>query len=419
MRKEFLGALAAFLFVAGHVRAQSGAGVAPSMEPPRFEPRLADARIDAASWTDGQPQPYQVWARAEYLLWRVKDAPLPIPLVTTGDPQVGFPTINSAGAIGESGTRVLYGNSNIDFGAFSGGRFELGGWLSTDRIVGIEGSGFFLERQSSLFSARSDALGNPPLYFPAFNALAGAERALAIADPLRLFSGDVAVQSTLQLWGAEANGALTFWRSIGAESAAEAALLVGFRYADLRESLTIRNSTDDLLFINTTVLNDRFGTRNQFAGGQLGSRVSLQADRFFVDVIGKVALGGTHGVVNVQGDISQSGPGAFAPGTFAGGLFTQPTNIGRRTETRFSIIPAVEVHAGIQLTDRIRATIGYDFLYWTQVVRPGNQIDRNINPSQSPLFGAGALTGPAVPNPLVSHSDFWAHGVSAGLELRY
>ena len=358
---------------------------------------------------------YRIWGSADYLFWWVKGTPMPVPLVTTGDPKVGFPGVNSAGAIGQPSTRVLFGGSNVNFDPFSGMRFTLGGWFDTDHAVGMEGSGFLLEKRSNQFAAGSNGAGSPPLYIPAFNVQAGAERAVAVSDPLRGFAGSVGVSSTLQLWGAECNGLLNLWRRPGVE----ANLLVGFRYMSLNETLLLHNSTTDLVFNNTDVLNDHFDTQNQFYGGQIGSRVSWQRDRFSVDVTGKLALGVTHQVVNTYGDITQSGPGAFAPGTFPGGLFTQPSNIGRRSADEFGVVPTIELKLAYQITPRIRAFAGYDFMYWNQVVRPGNQIDRNINESQSPIFGGGALVGQASPAPLFNRSDFWAQGVNFGLEFRY
>lgn len=388
--------------------------------PPIKDSNVAlEAPAVAAPVVDLRPQEtgddHRIWGSGEYLLWWVKNAPLPVPLVTTGDPNVGFPLVSSAGAIGQPGTRVLFGGSDASFGAFSGMRFTIGGWLDCGRVVGVEGSGFLLERRTNQFATGSDALGNPPLYLPAFNVQDGAERAVAISDPVRQYSGDVFVTSTLQLWGAEFNGVLNVWRRTGLE----VTLLAGVRYADLTENLNIHNTTNDLLFVTTTVLNDHFSTRNQFYGGQLGGRVSWQRDRFSVDVTGKVALGATHQVVNIQGDITQSGPGAFAPGTFAGGLYAQPTNIGRRTANEFTVLPAVGLKLGYQITPRLRAYAGYDFMYWNQVARPGNQIDRNINQSQSPIFGGGALVGQASPTPLFDRTDFWVHGMNFGLEFRY
>ncbi|VTU02701.1 Protein containing DUF1551 OS=Rhodopirellula maiorica SM1 GN=RMSM_05043 PE=4 SV=1: DUF1551 [Gemmataceae bacterium] len=363
------------------------------------------------------PPPPRVWGSVDYLLWWVKGTPLP-PLVTLGDPNVGFPLLNTAGALGQPGTRLIYGGTPANFGGFSGLRVTAGGWLDSGRTVGLEGSAFLLQSRTTAFAAASDAAGNPALYLPAINALAGDERALLISDPLRGFNGSVSVGSDLQLWGGEASGVFRVLQ----RNRLSVLALVGFRYADLEEQLTLINTTNDLLFPSTTTLTDRFGTRNQFYGGQLGGRVSWAGDRFSVDVSAKVALGSTHQSVNVQGATTQFGPGALTPGTFPGGFFTQPTNIGRSTTDTLSVIPSVDLKVGYQITPRLRGTVGYDFLYWSNVVRPGDQIDRNINLTQSPVLapaGGGTLVGPAVPVRQFNNSSFWAHGVSFGLDFRY
>ena len=362
---------------------------------------------------------FRFWARGDYLLWWVKNAPMPVPIVTTGDPNVGFNggvnTVNTAGAIGQPGTRTLFGDSNVGLGAFSGMRFSLGGWLTDEQIVGIEGSGFVLQHRTSQFAASSDGVNGPSLYYPINSTIAGAPRGIPIADPLRQFSGAVFATSTLQLWGAELNGCISLTRRPGFEVIA----LAGFRYADLRESFQIRDSVTDLVFQNVQSLNDRFDTRNQFYGGQIGLRSSWQRDRLSMDLTGKVALGSTHQVVNIAGNIAES---PLLPPTSAGGLFTQSSNIGRTTANQFTVIPNVELKLGYRLTQRLTASVGYDFMYWNQVVRPGNQIDRNVNLTQNGVLdpnGVGALVGPAQPTSQFNRTDFWAQGVSVGLEFRY
>ncbi len=376
------------------------------------------------------PAPSRMWAQADYLLWWLKNAPLPVPIVTTGDPRVGFDptlvnTVNTAGAIGQPGTRILLGNDTVQFPAFSGIRFTAGAWIDDDQRLGLEGSGFVLQRQSNTFSAASDSAGNPPLYFPIFSAIAGAERGIPIADPLRSFSGDVAVTSTMQLWGADGNLLYTLFNNRGMEFT----LLAGFRYADLRETLHIHNTTKDLLFDNVTILNDSFGTGNQFYGGQIGSRFAFQYERFSLDITGKLALGSTRQTVDIQGDITQLGPNPLVPpglGTFPGGLYAQPSNIGRQTTTeftnQFTVLPSLQLKLAYALTQHLRFFGGYDVMYWGRVVRPGNQIDHNVNLSQNAVLdpnGAGVLVGPAQPTPLFGHSDFWAQGMTFGVEFSY
>jgi hypothetical protein len=129
-----------------------------------------------------------------------------------------------------------------------------------------------------------------------------------------------------------------------------------------------------------------------------------------------VALGSSHLVTDVNGATTEFGPGSPNPGTFPGGIFTQPSNLGRQAQNRFAVLPAGQVTTGFLILPNLRALVGYDFLYWSSVVRPGNQIDRSINPTQS--LG-GLLVGPAQPAPQFNRSDFWAQGLTFGLEFRY
>jgi len=365
--------------------------------------------------------PPRFWARGEHLLWWVKDAPIPVPLVTTGDPNVGFGTgVPIAGALGQPGTRVLFGNSPVDLGTFSGLRLTAGAWLDDERTIGFEGSGFLLEHRQNQFGAASDPTGNPPLYFAVFNVVDGAERALLIADPLQGFAGAVAITNALRLWGAEANGLARVW----GDDSVQLSLLGGFRFVSLSESLDIVNPSTDLVLLNTTVASERFATQNQFYGGQLGARLSGAWGGFTGELTAKVALGETHQVVGVGGVTTQTalaGGTAPTPGTFPGGTFALPSNMGRSRAAEFTVIPAVELKVGYQLTSWLSGFVGYDCLYWNRVVRPGDQIDRNINPTQSAGFGGtgGVLAGPASPQPLFNRTEVWAQGISFGLELRF
>jgi len=398
------------------IETRTPAEIAASGQATLCPPVCADRNPDSGSG-------YRTWASADYLLWWVKNSPVPSALLTSGNPATGVNAgVFSSGALGVNGTQVLFGNSSVNFAAMSGVRFTAGSWFDSSDTVGIEGSGFLLFRHGSTFSAGSDAAGNPPLYFPVFsptaNGGAGAERAFPISDPLRGFAGSVAFNSTLQLWGAEANGIFNIVRSRGMEFS----LLAGFRYADLQENLNITNPTTDLVLGNLQNGYDHFGTRNQFYGGQLGGRLSWIRDRLAVDVTGKVALGATHETVDTQGSITQVPlPGGFAPtaGTFPGFLYTQPSNIGHQSHTDFGVIPTIELKISYQVTERLRAFVGYDFMYWNGVVRPGSQIDHTVNITQNPVISPGGFFGAAQPQPQFTRSDFMATGINFGVEFRY
>ena len=85
-----------------------------------------------------------------------------------------------------------------------------------------------------------------------------------------------------------------------------------------------------------------------------------------------------------------------------------------------AIIPEVEARIGWQLTRHLKVYAGYSFLWINTVARAGEQIDPVINVTQFPIrSGDGPLVGPARPAFSFERSDFWAQGLSVGVELRY
>jgi Putative beta barrel porin-7 (BBP7) len=362
----------------------------PPVDPPPFTP-------------PPPPEAYSIWARAEYLLFWVKNTPMPISVVTGSDPT--------------NPTQELL-NSDQSFGALSGMRFTLGTWFDGSNNLGMEATFFALQRRTTTFSAGSDANGTPTLQFPFVNQSPGAvgDSLMPITYP-GIFAGGVTVASTLQLWGAEANGvAVLIPRAAGVEVTA----LAGFRYIDLLENLNINTVSGDVLTTPNTVLtqNDHFGTRNQFYGGQIGAKLNLEAGGFSLDMTAKLAAGVTHQTVDIQGSSTQTGPGGVN-GTFPGGFFTQPSNIGHYTANQFGIVPAVELKLRYFILPSLNVFAGYDFMYMNSVVRPGSQVDRNINLTQSAVLGGGGLGGSAFPAQQFNRTDFWAQGATFGFEFRY
>src|SRR5206468_4292493 len=102
------------------------------------------------------------------------------------------------------------------------------------------------------------------------------------------------------------------------------------------------------------------------------------------------------------------------------GVFAERSNIGRFSRDVFAVVPEVQFQVGYSLTEHVRPFVGYNFLYLSDALRPGAQIERNINPTQNIMFvPPGALVGPAAPLPAFHSSDFWAQGVNFGIEFRY
>ena len=92
-------------------------------------------------------------------------------------------------------------------------------------------------------------------------------------------------------------------------------------------------------------------------------------------------------------------------------MLALPSNMGSFSQTRFAVVPEVALKLGYQVTSQLRIHAGYDFLYWSNVVRPGNVIDTGINPTQIP---PGPIAGVSRPLPRLDGSDFWAQGVNLG-----
>jgi hypothetical protein len=350
----------------------------------------------------------------DFLLWRIKHGPLPVPLVTTGSPSDANP-----GALGQPHTQVLFGGSGLDYGTFPGGRLELGFWLDAGSRFGVDFGGFALGQQRTTFSAFSDAAGNPVLSVPIFNAQTQKEDQLPVAAP-GAFAGGVVVSSTSQLWGADVNGDVNVYRGPGFQ----ADLLAGFRYLNLRERLGLQ--TPDVRLPSSsgqgggTEFNtvDDFRTENQFFGGQLGGRIGYCWQRWTVDLTGTVALGSTYQTIDIDGfgvATGSNGVPQFVPG----GIFAQPSNMYRYWAWDFTVTTQAELKVGFQVCRNVQLTAGYDFLYWSSVVRPGEQINREVNVSQSPLLGGGTPSGPAQPVAPLSRTEFFAHGLSLGLDLRW
>ncbi len=363
---------------------------------------------------NGASDNYRLYGSAEYLLWWVRGMKLP-PLVTTSPP-------TSLGVIGMPGTALLIGGTDAVSTMRSGLRGTLGWWIDPERTWAVEGTLFGLAQESKVHGASSPGL--PLLARPFFNVLANAEDAELVANPLipslptlLPLSGTVLVSTRSELWGAQANLVRNVYRG----PVADIDLFGGFRYLDLQEQLDINEalvvSALSPAAVGTSFLvADAFHTHNQFYGGQLGARGEFHLGPWFVNLRGGVALGTTHETATINGYTAVGVPGVGVT-TFPGGLLAQPTNSGRFTNNTFSVVPEAGLNIGYQVTDYARIFVGYSFLYWNNVARPGNQVDLGVNPSQ--IAPPHLLMGPARPGFFFKDSDFWAQGVNFGVELRY
>jgi hypothetical protein len=350
------------------------------------------------------------WLSADYLLWWTKGDQLPA-LATTGSRNDAFP-----GALGQPGTQVLFGG-NINDEVRSGARFRGGYWFTRDQTFGLDGTFFFLGGQSGHFGDISQ--GTPILTRPYFNVNRNQEEAFPVAFPGQQ-SGSIVGSVTSHLWGGDTNlrGMLCRGPSY------QVSLLGGFRFLNLSDSLRMKEvdtfgpqaMSDPSLWATVA---DHFHTSNQFYGGQIGTDVMWSRGRFFVDILGKIALGTSVERATINGWSSYATSDGQS-GRIGAGQLALPSNIGSYGQSKFAVVPEIGVNLGYAVTRHIRLTFGYTFLYWSSVFRVGDQIDRNLNPTEfNALIGNGSMVGPPRPNFTFKDTDFWAQGVNFGLQFRY
>jgi hypothetical protein len=363
--------------------------------------------------------PGRFWASAEYLLWWIKDQPVP-PLVTASP--AGTPA-TSAGVIGVPGNAIIFGGSDLNDHAFSGGRLEFGFWLDDCHKAGLETDFFFLGTRRSDFDTGGTAAAGSTIIGRPIVSATGGEVAQLVNFPATL-SGSVHVSAPTRMWGIEENVLCNLYCCGNCTGGTRIDLIAGFRYLELDEGLQI----SELLTVapgvpaigGTTIgVVDDFKTHNYFYGGQIGARAEFWRGNAFLNVTTKFALGDTHEVVDVNGFTTITPPGGPAT-TVPGGILALPSNIGRQERDAFSFVPEIGFNVGYQFTQNLRGFVGYTFLYWSDVVRPGEQIDRVVNLTQIPSnVGAGPIVGPARPAPMINATDFWAQGVNFGIEVRF
>ena len=104
-----------------------------------------------------------------------------------------------------------------------------------------------------------------------------------------------------------------------------------------------------------------------------------------------------------------------------GGIYAQPSNSGRFFRNVFSFVPEGELTLQYHFLPNWTAKIGYNLLYWSEVVRPGDQFDRRLDrrgvPSD-PSYQATPPIAATAPYSFVSTS-FWAQGLTFGVEWRF
>lgn len=339
------------------------------------------------------------WASMNYVAGWVNKPGLNSPLLTQGSVTDTHP-----GALGQPNTTVLFGNDQYKFGPYNGIEASVGVNLTDE--WSLEASGLWLPTQNLNWRITSDANGNPLLARPVTNVQAGGIPGAFLTSVPGSVAGTTQIQASSVIWGVDGLAAYRF----AVTPYLTGQFLIGYRNMELQEGLTIADSitplTPSFTFLGNTVApamgtqiidNDHFSTNNVFNGGEFGVRFNWQSgyDWFATTAYIKEALGVTSQTVSVGGSTTLLTAGAV-PVTASGGVLAQSSNIGDYNHNMFSSI--TDGGFGIVITPwkYVRFEVGYSALFWSGVVRPGNQINPNVSYTQVPT--SQTYTGPAAGN---------------------
>jgi hypothetical protein len=391
----------------------------PGMEEPIFGTGMPVVAGEAPGWgalTRFAGFENQWWTTGEYLMWWTRSTQLPT-LITTSSPQFG-------GIIGAGDTRSILSGSFGDT-MHSGARFGIGRWFGPEQCRGLEGRFFFLGQNGTTFA--TDTNSYPLLARPFFNVNQPFGAFSEITAAPGVATGGIEVHLKNSLWGAEVN----FRRNLGGNECARLDAIVGYRHVNFKEQLLIsetfaRTPNSDLNVgvgnIVAGTITDSFRTENNFHGGQIGLAGEMRRGRWYVDGRASIAFG----TVFQRSEIAGGQQVLFNNGTtgqFAGGLLALPgANIGSFSATRFAVVPEVGLNLGYHLTPQLKMFVGYNFLYLSNVLRPAGTIDPAVDASRIPNFlvnAPPALGGQARPLPAMRTTDFFAQGISFGLQFTW
>jgi hypothetical protein len=359
---------------------------------------------------------------AEYLLWWVRNGDAPVGGFIGAAPVSDL--VNSSNGSLPNLTPLGGHAQSFDFGAQSGLRLTLTGYFDDEQGWGFDLNWFQFLKQtvSELAASNGDVLLGPT-----YTNLDGTRALILAAFPssvtingTTLTEGRAAVvtaQSSDRLWGAEINArfrlpVIFFDRLF---------LIAGFRTVQWGEGISIDTTSVPLpgsSAVSTIGLHDSFTALNQFYGGQIGLQTRLQCGRFSLELTDKIALGGEHEQIKIDGATVIALPGSVT--RLSGGVLAQATNMGTTDAGRLTWLNEVTVKGGFNLSDNLRATIGYNFLYLGDVVRVTPAVDavdpRSIQVLSS--FDPNAHVTRPIP-PTLQESRWWAQGLTFGLELSF
>jgi len=362
------------------------------------------------------------WLRGEYLYWQVTGAEAP-PLVTSSPEGTSLAT---AGRLDQSTTTVLVGGDELTDKWQSGFAVSGGFWLDPCSGLAVIGD-YFRIGQNSFNSSLGPA--DDIIYArPYFNSELGVQDAQMINVPDEL-AGNVHVQSSSQFQGGGLGLEKCLWSCGDPTDCGKSGWLTvvgGYRYyqhdssLQINEDLMVLDGTTTPLVPGTSILlEDKFGARNQFHGGEIGLQGRRQEGFIWIDGLAALAVGGNMRDVSINGGTTNTVPSAGTVSNPGGLLTSSETNIGNYSDTKATVIPRFRLGVGCQVSQRVSARFGYNVIIWNDVVQAASQLPPDLasDPRNLPPVQGGGGSQPA--NPGMFGTTVVAHGADLGLEVTF
>ncbi len=350
------------------------------------------------------------WIKAEYLLWWREGSPSPA-LVTSS------PDGTAQAAAGINPATILFGGQTIGKDAKPGGRITIGRWLDPCQIYSVEARFYSLGDLRTRFV--TDSNENGIIARPFFNtdpAVQGRDAELiAFNGGAAPTTGSVDVD-----FQSEVSGADVYFRRLWCKSPCfRVDMLAGYQLSRIDESIRFDSFTDNGAGV-TLAVEDLFATENEFHGGTLGLQAQFRRGCWTMDVMGKIGLGRMSQRVAIRGQRVTDAGGVVA--AFDSGLLAQSLtgNTGVFEQSDFNFVPEVGINFAYAITPCLKINFGASLIYWDSVVQPMDQIDFSVDGRllNSPN---GPIIPPQPTNPQFNFnpSEYYVHGINAGLEYRF
>jgi hypothetical protein len=362
------------------------------------------------------------WLNAEFLVWHLNGTDVP-PLIT--DSPVSTVPIDEVGELGDSTTRILFGNEEIGDDWQSGLRLTGGFWLDRCRTFGVASDFFYVDGEDVSYQAGPSP--NRIITRPFFNTEDNEADAELVSVPNQL-DGTVRVSADDEFQGMGITLSHCIWGSCDRCGCGSSTLklLSGYRYYEYESDLAITenllvlpNTTQPLVPGTTIFLEDRFTTRNQFHGGEIGLQGCVQQCGWWIDGLAKLAIGSNRRTVYVDGTTVTSVPNAGTSSLPGGLLTSEVTNIGRFQNRENVVIPEFRLGVGRALSCCCAVRLGWNVIIWRDVARAGSQLPPGleVDPRNLPPVTAGGGSQPDFP--FIRDSELIAHGLDASIQWTF